>query len=98
MAISQARDSNHGNIFSEQQMPHRSPITLPPPPQQQINYQLLKQFEQLLIHRQIPPQERIVYIQAMIEKMQRDGINLQQQTTQVRYFIFFIKIKSYSFY
>jgi len=92
MAISQARNSNHGNIFSEQQMPRRSPITLPPPPQQQINYQLLKQFEQLLIHRQIPPQERIVYIQAMIEKMQRDGINLQQQTTQVRYFIFSSKL------
>jgi hypothetical protein len=92
MAISQARDSNHGNIFSQQQIPRRSPTTLPPPPpppqQQQINYQLLKQFEQLLITRQIPPQERVIYIQAMIEKMQRDTINIQQQTTRVRYLIF----------
>jgi hypothetical protein len=53
MAISQAREANHGNLFSQQQ---------------QRNYQLLKQFEQMLISRQVAPQKRIVYIQAIIEK------------------------------
>jgi hypothetical protein len=106
MAISQARDFNHGNIFSQQQIPRMSPIQLPSPPQpqpqqqqqQQINYQLLKQFEQLLISRQIPPQQRIVYIQAMIEKMQRNASNIQQQTTQVRLFNFLLKINFIRFY
>jgi hypothetical protein len=104
MAISQARDFNHGNIFSQQQIPRMSPIQLPSPPQpqpqqqQQINYQLLKQFEQLLISRQIPSQQRIVYIQAMIEKMQRNALNIQQQTTQVRLFNFLLKINFIRFY
>jgi hypothetical protein len=100
MAISQARDTNHGNLFPQQQVPRISPITLPPQQQQQqpqpqqqhrhqqINYQLLKQFEQMLISRQVPPQERIVYIQAMVEKMQRDALNSQQQATRVRYIIY----------
>jgi hypothetical protein len=92
MAISQAREANHGNLFpqqQQQQVPRISPVPLPqqqpqPPPQQQqqINYQLLKQFEQMLISRQVPPQERIVYIQAMIDKMQRDALNAQQQQQQ----------------
>ena len=30
MAISQASDTNHGNIFLEQQNPRRSPMTVPP--------------------------------------------------------------------
>lgn len=93
MAISQANNTNHENIFLQQQNSSRmSPITLPPPPaqKQQINYQVLKQFEQMLISRQIPPQERIAYIQAMINKMQRDALNTQQQqqqTVRVKYFI-----------
>lgn len=33
----------------------------------------------MLISKQVPPQERLVYIQAMMEKMQRDAINAQQQ-------------------
>jgi hypothetical protein len=83
MAISQARDTNHENIFLEQQNPRSLPQ------KQQINYQVLKQFEQMLISRQVPPQQRIVYIQAMVEKMQRDGLNAQQQATQVKYLIMF---------
>ena len=91
MAISQARETNHGNIFSQQssaQIPRISPMTLPPQPQPpplqqqqqpQINYQLLKQFEQMLISQQIPPQERVVYMRAMVEKLQRDALNTQQQ-------------------
>ncbi|CAF3064083.1 unnamed protein product [Rotaria sp. Silwood2] len=80
MAISQANNTNHENIFSQQQTSRIPPITLPPPQQQQqINYQLLKQFEQMLINQQIPSQERILYLQAMIEKMQRDTLNTQQQ-------------------
>ena len=95
MAISQARESNHGNIFSQQQqqIPRVSPISIPPsqqqhqqapppPPPQQINYQFLKQFEQMLINNQIPSQERIVHIQAMIDKMQREALNAQQQQQQ----------------
>ncbi|CAF4386298.1 unnamed protein product [Rotaria socialis] len=87
MAISQASTPNHGSIFSQQPIPHMAP---PPQQQQQqqpqqINYQLLKQFEQMLINRQIPAHERIIYIQAMIEKMHRDTLNIQQQpTTRVR--------------
>ena len=81
MAISQATETNRTNLFprqqqQQQQIPRRSPMTLPP---QQINYQLLKQFEQMLINKQVPPQERLVYIQAMMEKMQRDTLNAQQQ-------------------
>ncbi|CAF5032809.1 unnamed protein product, partial [Rotaria sp. Silwood1] len=86
MAISQANNTNHENIFSQQQASRRSSITLPSSSsqqQQQINYPLLKQFEQLLINQQIPPQERILYLQAMIEKMQRNIVNIQQQTTQI---------------
>ena len=93
MAISQARETNHGNIFSQQQpppsaqIPRLSPMPLAPQPQQQqqqqqINYQLLKQFEQMLISRQIPPTERAVYIRAMVEKLQRDALNPQQQQQQ----------------
>lgn len=68
MAISQARNEN---IFPSQQPPPPPPATRPHPhPQhQQINLQLLRQFEQLLISRQVPPQERMLYMQAMIEKM-----------------------------
>jgi hypothetical protein len=33
----------------------------------------------MLINKQVPPQERLLYIQAMMEKMQRDAINAQQQ-------------------
>ncbi|CAF3916466.1 unnamed protein product [Rotaria sordida] len=63
IAISQAN-----NIFSQQQTSRISPIILPSSSQQQINYQLLKQFEQMLINQQIP----------------RDTINTtQQQTTRV---------------
>lgn len=82
MAISQAQENNRMNLFpqqqqqQQQQVPRVSPMTLP---QQQINYQLLKQFEQMLINKQVPPQERLIYIQAMMEKMQRDAINAQQQ-------------------
>ncbi|CAF3393614.1 unnamed protein product [Rotaria sp. Silwood1] len=87
MAISQAQENNRMNLFpqqqqqqrsqqQQQQIPRVSPMTLP---QQQINYQLLKQFEQMLINKQVPPQERLIYIQAMMEKMQRDAINAQQQ-------------------
>jgi hypothetical protein len=82
MAISQAQENNRINLFpqqqqqQQQQVPRVSPMTLP---QQQINYQLLKQFEQMLINKQVPPQERLLYIQAMMEKMQRDAINAQQQ-------------------
>jgi len=83
MAISQARDTNHENIFLEQQNPRSLPQ------KQQINYQVLKQFEQMLINRQVPPQQRIIYIQAMVEKMQRDALNAQQQATQVKYLIIF---------
>ncbi|CAF5010792.1 unnamed protein product, partial [Rotaria sp. Silwood1] len=87
MAISQANNTNHENIFSQQQTSRLSSITLPSSSsqqqQQQINYPLLKQFEQLLINQQIPPQERILYLQAMIEKMQRNIVNIQQQTTQI---------------
>ena len=82
MAISQARD---GNIFpqqQQQQIPRAAPPPPPPPPQQQIDYQFLKQFEQLLISRQIPPQERIGYIQAMVERMQRGAIHMPQQQQQ----------------
>ena len=75
MAISQAQENNRMNLFP-QQPPRVSPMTLP---QQQMNYQLLKQFEQMLITKQVPPQERLLYIQAMMEKMQRDAINAQQQ-------------------
>jgi hypothetical protein len=82
MAISQARDTN---IFTQQQQQQqqipRRPSPLPQ--QQQINYQLLKQFEQSLINRQIPPQERMILMQAMFEKMQRDSVNIQQQTARV---------------
>ena len=89
MAISQAQDNNRMNLYPhqhhqqqqsqpQQQIPRISPMTLPPQ-QQQINYQLLKQFEQMLISKQVPPQERLIYIQAMMEKMQRDTINAQQQ-------------------
>ncbi|CAM4778550.1 unnamed protein product [Rotaria magnacalcarata] len=63
----------------QQQVPRRSPMALP---QQQMNYQLLKQFEQMLINKQVPPQERLVYIQAMMEKMQREALNAQQQQQQ----------------
>jgi hypothetical protein len=80
MAISQAQENNRMNLYpqqqQQQQIPRISPMTLP---QQQINYQLLKQFEQMLISKQVPPQERLLYIQAMMEKMQRDAINAQQQ-------------------
>ena len=91
MAISQAQENNRMDIFAQQQqqqrqqqqqqqqqqqVPRVSPMNLP---QQQINYQLLKQFEQMLINKQVPPQERLIYIQAMMEKMQRDAINAQQQ-------------------
>ncbi|CAF1198294.1 unnamed protein product [Rotaria sordida] len=63
IAISQAN-----NIFSQQQTSRISPIILPSSSQQQINYQLLKQFEQMLINQQIP----------------RNTINTtQQQTTRV---------------
>ncbi|CAF1459563.1 unnamed protein product [Rotaria sordida] len=66
IAISQAN-----NIFSQQQTSRISPIILPSSSQQQINYQLLKQFEQMLINQQIP----------------RNTINTtQQQTTQDYYF------------
>ena len=71
MAISQARNEN---IFPQQQIPRISS-----PSQQQINYQLLKQFEQLLINQQIPPQERVIYLQVMIEKMQRGAMNAPPQ-------------------
>ncbi|CAF1414304.1 unnamed protein product [Rotaria magnacalcarata] len=82
MAISQASTPNHGSIFSQQPIPHMAP----PPQQQQpqqINYQLLKQFEQMLINRQIPAHERIIYIQAMIEKMHHDTLNIHQPTTRL---------------
>jgi hypothetical protein len=87
MAISQAQENNRMNLYpqqqqqqqQQQQVPRISPMTLPPPQQQQINYQLLKQFEQMLINKQVPPQERLLYIQAMMEKMQRDAINSQKQ-------------------
>jgi hypothetical protein len=89
MAISQAQENNRMNLFpqqqqqqqQQQQIPRVSPMTLP---QQQINYQLLKQFEQMLINKQVPPQDRLVYIQAMMEKMQRDSINTQQQQIQLQ--------------
>jgi hypothetical protein len=82
MAISQARDTN---IFTQQQQQQQIPRRPSPlPQQQQINYQLLKQFEQSLINRQIPPQERMILMQAMFEKMQRDSVNIQQQTARVR--------------
>lgn len=83
MAISQA---NNGNLFP--QPPMTLPAPMPPQQQQQpqINYDLLKQFEQMLISRQVPAQERLIYIQALFEKMQRDVINMQQQTTRVRKF------------
>ncbi|CAF2799839.1 unnamed protein product [Rotaria sp. Silwood2] len=87
MAISQAQENNRMNLFPQQQQSQHqqqqirriSPMTLP---QQQINYQLLKQFEQMLINKQVPPQERLIYIQAMMEKMQRDAMNAQQQQQQ----------------
>lgn len=87
MAISQAADTNQRNIFPEQQqqMPSRP---IPPPAQahqQQMNYQLLKQFEQLLISQQIPPQQRVHYLQLMIDKMQRE-----QQTSRVKSFRSFL--------
>jgi hypothetical protein len=89
MAISQAQENNRMNLFpqqqqqqqQQQQIPRVSPMTIP---QQQINYQLLKQFEQMLINKQVPPQERLLYIQAMMEKMQRDAINAQQQRRQLQ--------------
>ena len=87
MAISQAQENNRVNLFpsqqpqpqQQQQVPRVSPMTIP---QQQINYQLLRQFEQMLINKQVPPQERLIYIKAMMEKMQRDAINAQQQQQQ----------------
>jgi hypothetical protein len=81
MAISQAAETKRVNAFPQQQQQHQQAPRVPPMPlpQQQINYQLLKQFEQILINKQVPPQERLVYIQAMMEKMQRDAINAQQQ-------------------
>ena len=89
MAMAQAQDNNRINLFpsqsqsqqqqQQQQIPRVSPMTLP---QQQINYQLLRQFEQMLINKQVPPQERLVYIKAMMEKMQRDAISAQQQQQQ----------------
>jgi hypothetical protein len=83
MAISQAQENNRINLFPQQQpqqqIPRVSPMTLP---QQQINYQLLKQFEQMLIAKQVPPQERLIYIQAMMEKIQRDAISAAQQQQQ----------------
>jgi hypothetical protein len=95
MAISQARD---GNIFTQQQQQQQQPIpriSSPAPQQQLINYQLLKQFEQSLINRQVPPQERIQLLQAMFEKMQRDAMNIQQQNARVRSFSFSSKTKSH---
>ena len=79
MAISQASNTHQGTSFSQGEEPHISSITTPSSQQQQQrNYQLLKQFEQMLINRQIPQHERIIYIRAMIEKMQRDTFNTQQ--------------------
>ena len=100
MAISQARDGNifpqhHHQQQQQQQQPVQRMSPIPPPPrhphqppqqQQQINYQLLKHFEKTLIDRQVPPHERILFIQAMVEKMQRDAMNVQQQTARVRSF------------
>ena len=84
MAASQAQETNHMNIFplqQQQQIPYVSQMTLP---LKQINYQVLKQFEQTLINKQVPPQQRLIYIQAMIEKMQRDAINVRQQQMQLQ--------------
>ncbi|CAF4256096.1 unnamed protein product, partial [Rotaria magnacalcarata] len=82
MAISQASTPNHGSIFSQQPIPHMAPPPQQQQQPQQINYQLLKQFEQMLINRQIPAHERIIYIQAMIEKMHHDTLNIHQPTTR----------------
>jgi hypothetical protein len=86
MAISQATENhNSAHLFHQhvpQQQPpiSRIPAAVPPSQQQMAyQYQILKQFEQMLIQRQVPPQERLVYIQAMMEKMQRDTLNVQQQ-------------------
>ena len=91
MAISQAAETARSNPFAQQQpmQPAPPPVQRTPPvapvqQKQQINYQLLKQFEQLLINKQVPPQERLVYIQAMMEKMQREAFHNQQQQQQQR--------------
>jgi len=82
MAISQAQENNRANLFAHQQVPRGSSSSSMTLPQQQINYQLLKQFEQMLINKQVPPQERLIYIQAMMEKLQRDALNAQRQQQQ----------------
>ena len=85
MAISQAAETTRSNPFAQQQSmqtPPRAPPVAPVQQKHQINYQLLKQFEQLLINKQVPPQERLVYIQAMMEKMQREALHAQQQQQQ----------------
>ena len=69
MAISQARESTPSNLFSQPApMPRLSPMTVQQAP---INMAMLKQYEQMLINQQIPPQERMVHLQALIERMQR---------------------------
>jgi hypothetical protein len=99
MAISQARETNRDNIFSQQppvlsQMPRMPSMAVRQPSpstqqhqqqqqqQQQVNYQLLRQLEQMLSHGHVPAQERMAYIQTVIEKMQRDAANTQQQQQQ----------------
>ena len=112
MAISQARGANIFPQQQQPPIQRVSPISIPVRPhapllqqqqqqqqQQQspqINYRLLKHFEQLLISRQVPPHERTLLIHAMIEKMQRDAMNIQQQTARVRSFSSFFSILSLS--
>ena len=81
MAISQARDNNVGNPFSQApvHMQRVSPIHLQNAPQPQLNYQVLKQLEQMLNARNVPLQDQALIIQTMMEKMQREDIMAQQQ-------------------
>ena len=101
MAISQASDGNIFTQQQRPQPQQRlqpqpqpiprisSPSTQQQQQQQQLlnqQYQILKQFEQSLISRQVPPQERVILLQAMFEKIQRDAMAVQQQTARVRSF------------
>jgi len=83
MAISQARNENifapQPNVVQQQQQQQQQ--RPPPTSRQMVNMQLLKQFELLLISRQVPAHERIVYLQTMIDQMQQQQ---QQQQSMPR--------------
>lgn len=77
MAISQARGNQSTNLFNPPAPPPPQPQ--PPPvqqavsPQMQMNYAILKQYEQVLLNQQIPPREIAIHLQALIERMQRNA-------------------------